>query len=238
MNQVADTESRTVRNHCDWMLHPGLFVLIQEVVGPVEIDLFASRLTHQLLRYYSWRPDPEAEATEMFTQNWNQLRGYANPPWCLLLATLAKIQRGSARVMLVASLWKTQPWYPLLLQLLSRFPLLIPIQDDIVISPTQGEFIMPAGGSTVGCLATIRHCGRTRGLSEGASMLLESAWRYKTKSTYELLFKRWDCRCKERGRNPIRGPLVDILFKVPEGSRQLIYQSNHNCLTHKLNSSS
>ena len=34
---------------------------------------------------------------------------------------------------------------PLLLQLLSGFPLLIPIQDDIVISPTQEEFIMPAG---------------------------------------------------------------------------------------------
>ena len=33
----------------------------------------------------------------------------------------------------------------------------------------------------------------------------------KTKSTYESLFKWWDCWYKERGRNPIRGPLVNIL---------------------------
>ena len=33
----------------------------------------------------------------------------------------------------------------MVLQLLSEFPLLIPIQDNIVISPTQEEFIMPSG---------------------------------------------------------------------------------------------
>ena len=70
---------------------------------------------------------------------------YANPPWCLLLPTLAKIQQEKAKVVLVAPLWKTQPWYPLLLQLLIRILLLIPIQQDVVISPTQEEFIMPAG---------------------------------------------------------------------------------------------
>jgi len=34
---------------------------------------------------------------------------------------------------------------PLLLQLLSGFPLVIPVQEDVVISPTQEEFIIPAG---------------------------------------------------------------------------------------------
>ena len=80
LNQVADTESRTVRDRCDWMIHPGLFALIQKAVGPLEIDLFASRLTHQLPRYYSWRPDPAADATDAFTQNWHHLRGYVKTP--------------------------------------------------------------------------------------------------------------------------------------------------------------
>ena len=31
------------------------------------------RLTHQLPRYFSWRSDPAAEATDAFTQNWNQI---------------------------------------------------------------------------------------------------------------------------------------------------------------------
>ena len=61
------------------------------------------------------------------------------------MTTLAKIQRERATVVLVAPIWKTQPWYPLLLQLLSGFPLLIPMQENVVISPTQEEFIMPTG---------------------------------------------------------------------------------------------
>lgn len=33
-------------------------------MGPLEVDLFASHLSRQLPRFYSWRPDPEAEATD------------------------------------------------------------------------------------------------------------------------------------------------------------------------------
>ena len=95
-NLIADTESRTVRDRCDWMLHPHLFSQIPKRFGPLEVDLFASQLTHQLGQYFSWRPDPAAEATDAFTQAWAQLQGFANPPWCLLLPTLAKIQREKA----------------------------------------------------------------------------------------------------------------------------------------------
>ena len=38
-----------------------------------------SRLTKQLPRYYGWRPDPKAEATDAFLQNWAQAKGFANP---------------------------------------------------------------------------------------------------------------------------------------------------------------
>ena len=34
MNQVADEESRTVRDHCDWVIHPLLFAQIERKVGP------------------------------------------------------------------------------------------------------------------------------------------------------------------------------------------------------------
>ena len=143
-NVIADTESRTVRDRCDWMIHPHLFSQINRKFGPLEVNLFASRLTHQLERYFSWRSDPAAEATDAFTQSWSQFQGFANPPWCRLLPTLVKIQREQATVVVVAPLWRTQPWYPLLLQLLIEIPLLIPAKENIVISPTQQEFIMPA----------------------------------------------------------------------------------------------
>ena len=46
------------------------------------VNLFASRLTTQLQRFFSWRPDPEAEALDAFSQDWTQLQGktYSNPP--------------------------------------------------------------------------------------------------------------------------------------------------------------
>uniref|UniRef100_A0A1X7THM9 Uncharacterized protein n=1 Tax=Amphimedon queenslandica TaxID=400682 RepID=A0A1X7THM9_AMPQE len=50
----------------------------------LEINLFATRLSHQLPRFYSWRPDPLAEATDAFLQDWRPVRGYANPPWNLI----------------------------------------------------------------------------------------------------------------------------------------------------------
>ena len=102
LNQEADEESRTIRDRRNWMLHPHLFSQIKEKMGPLEVDMFASRLTHQLPRYFSWRPDPAAEATDAFVQDWSPFRGYANPPWCLLLPTLTKIQREKAKVVLVA----------------------------------------------------------------------------------------------------------------------------------------
>ena len=61
------------------------------------------------------------------------------------ITTLAKIQWEKAKIVLVSPLWRSQPWYPILLQLLEGFPLIIPIQKNIVISPTQQEFIMPSG---------------------------------------------------------------------------------------------
>ena len=63
------------------MLNPQIFCQIQARWGPLEVDMFAFRLTTQLERFFSWRPDPEAEAMDAFYQDWEALqgRGYANP---------------------------------------------------------------------------------------------------------------------------------------------------------------
>ena len=77
---ATSQESRSIRDHCDWMLDPSVFKGIQEKMGPLEVDLFASRLTRQLPHFFSWRADPEASAIDAFMQDWSQLRGFANPP--------------------------------------------------------------------------------------------------------------------------------------------------------------
>ena len=110
----------------------------QPEVGPLEVDLFASRLTHQLPDYASWRPDPMAMTTDAFTMNWAQVKGYCNPPWNLIGRVLAQTQQQQAELVLVAPVWKGQVWYPVLLEMLVEMPLLIPQRGDL-IQPTHPE---------------------------------------------------------------------------------------------------
>ena len=145
LNQIADIESRTVRDRCDWMLNPVVFQRILTQMGPLEVDLFASRLTRQLPRFYSWRPDPEAEATDAFLQDWSIIWGFANPPWCLIHRCLTKVKAQAARMVLVAPLWKTQSWFPVLLELLEDYPRALPQQPDLIMTPSGQEFLMHQG---------------------------------------------------------------------------------------------
>ena len=57
---IADDESRVTKDRSDWMLCPDTFHQINKRLGPLEVDLFASRLTHQLPTCVSWRSDPVA----------------------------------------------------------------------------------------------------------------------------------------------------------------------------------
>ena len=107
-----------MKERSDWMLCPEIFRSIQAQLGPLEIDLFASRLTKQLPTYVSWRPDPEALVTDAFSMNWNGLKACTNPPWNMISRVLGQVGQQEATIVLVAPVWKTQAWYSLLLTLL------------------------------------------------------------------------------------------------------------------------
>ena len=62
-NQIADAESRHSEDRCDWMLHPQVFKQINSLMGPLDVDFFASRLTHQLPKFFSWKPQTHSHRT-------------------------------------------------------------------------------------------------------------------------------------------------------------------------------
>ena len=126
LNCTADTESQTVRDWSEWRLDPAVFLGIERLWGPVEVYLFASRLTHQCQAYLSWRPDPYALATNAFLQDWSGMRGFAKPPCNLIERVLAQIQAQKAQVILITPVWWTQPWYLVLLRMLIDLPRLLP----------------------------------------------------------------------------------------------------------------
>ena len=65
----ADRESRVFLDSSDWKLNMKIFNKLYQKWGPLNVDLFASRLTFQLDQYVSWRPDPLAIHTDAFTLN-------------------------------------------------------------------------------------------------------------------------------------------------------------------------
>ena len=60
-----------MQHRTDWRLCPVVFGRINGLLGPLQVDLFASRLTHQLPNYVSWHPDPGAIACDAFAQDWS-----------------------------------------------------------------------------------------------------------------------------------------------------------------------
>jgi len=104
-------------------------------MSPLEVDLFASRLTKQIPHFHSWRPDPEAEATDTFM---HQFEGFPTPMYHFL----TKVRSQTVRILLITPLWKTQPWFPLVLELLGDYPWRIPQQLDLVSIPLGQEFLM------------------------------------------------------------------------------------------------
>ena len=121
-----------MNDQTDWMLCPTIFHQINQGLGLLEVDLFASRLTHQLPLYASWRPDPMAVTTDAFTMNWAELKGYANPPWNPIGRVLAQTRQQQAKLVLVVPVWKAQAWYPVLLEMLVHIPLLISRRKDLI----------------------------------------------------------------------------------------------------------
>ena len=111
---MADAESRMQLEPSDRRLKPSIFAVLQQTWGPFDVDLFAARHNKQLPRFYSFRPDPEAEAVDAMTQNWSKLKPYAFPPFILIGRCLRKIIQDQVMEMtIIVPMWENQTGFQL-----------------------------------------------------------------------------------------------------------------------------
>ena len=68
----------------EWMLQKDVFWDIAHHFYVPEVDLFASRLNHQLPLYVSRLADPGASAVDAFQQDCSQWKSFIHPPVVLL----------------------------------------------------------------------------------------------------------------------------------------------------------
>jgi len=65
-------------------------------------------------------------------------------------------------------------------------------------------------------MAHLRDSFASRGISTQALELLLSSWRNKTNSSYNSLFAKWARWCEQRSRDPIAGPVEDVVNFLAE----------------------
>lgn len=138
LNVDADFQSRNVEDSSEWKLHPDIFQKICREWGHPDVDLFASRTSHQLRPYMSLKPDPDCLKVDALQQNWAHWFPYAFPPFNMIGRVLRKAQKQRINMILIAPLWHSQPWYPLLLEMAIGEPILIQGGEDLLLNP-QGE---------------------------------------------------------------------------------------------------
>ena len=108
--------------------------------------------------------------------------GGRDTPFCLIGRCVKKVREDRESLILVAPVWRSQQWFPALLELLVDFPLILPRLPMLLLDPFGKPHPLMATGSR---LETIRHRQQAEGISSEASQLLAAGWSRGTNSTYE-----------------------------------------------------
>ncbi len=124
LNQGADMLSRSNVPSEEWMLHPQVVQKIWKTFGKAEVDLFASKDNSHCPTYYSKDRDN--------AHDWPNLLLYAFPPIALLPQVVRRVREQGHKVLLVAPLWRNQPWLSELTQLLTAAPWPVPLRQDLL----------------------------------------------------------------------------------------------------------
>ena len=142
-NKTADRLSRKFTDRTEWQLDPCIFKKLVNLWGKPEIDLFASRNNYQFKPFVSWHADPEAVAIDAFCLNWESKYVYLFPPFSMLAKAVQKIQEDQAQALLIAPLWRTQIWFPKIMHMLIRQPVLLPRNKFVLRLPHNRTLIHP-----------------------------------------------------------------------------------------------
>ena len=106
-----------------------------QIRGTPEVDLFASRVSHQLPHYISWKIDPFSQGRDAFQISWAHKFVYAFPPFALIGRILQKVNQDQCLMLIITPAWPGQPWFPGLLKMSVKNPLLLSALKDLLKDP-------------------------------------------------------------------------------------------------------
>jgi hypothetical protein len=78
---------------------------------------------------------------DAFLQDLRKERAYANPPFNLIAKFLSQLKRQRAMCVLIVPAWPSQPWWPLLGEMLIESPILLPARNNLFLPGHLGNEI-------------------------------------------------------------------------------------------------
>ena len=111
MNHIADAESRTMRDRLDWKLNP---VIFWNINGSGSICF---QTDNSVPRLFQLASESLRSGYRCLPAGMVAIEGLCQPPMVPNREVLAQVQTQWTRIVLLAPVWKTQPWYPFLLSM-------------------------------------------------------------------------------------------------------------------------
>jgi hypothetical protein len=131
-NILADAASRFL-DIPDWHLCPKVFRIICNRWGLPEIDLFATRRSCQLKRFFSWSVEDLPEAIDALCQKWDFDLAFLFPPIPLIKKVVKKLESSRGTFILITPLWPAQTWLASLLALDVEEVRRLPFSSSLIV---------------------------------------------------------------------------------------------------------
>jgi hypothetical protein len=138
-NTCSDALSRQ-KAQDEWHLNPNVAKKIFSILGSPQVDLFASRLTNQVEKYFTLdKEDRSSQGVDAFAHPWQFQVMYAFPPPPLILQMIQKFRILGGRMILIAPFWTEAPWFQEVISLLENQPLRLRFRQNLVINTKTGR---------------------------------------------------------------------------------------------------
>ena len=217
LNVTADWESHSFQDKSDWKLSPEVFAKNCWKLGTPSIDLFASRMSHQLPAYMDWKPNPGSQAINTMYQSWTKMFPYAFPSFSLIPRVLSKLRKEGTTMILVAPAWQSQAWYSVLLSMCIHNPFLVLHRKDLLLDPLGRPHPLVVNQTLrLAAWMFFEKSLASKGISDKAAKLISDSRRGSSISSYELAWRQWAGWCGKREVDPFQCPLKFILDYLPD----------------------
>lgn len=120
---------------------------------------------------------------------------------------------------MIAPIWPTQPWFPLLVSMSIRRQIQIPADEP------QQHPLIEQGSLNLSAWRSLSAAG----VSEDISKLILASWRKSKEDAYSSCWRRWEQWCSECGLEAIQSPLSSILEFLTQEFQQGKQYRTINC---------